>query len=288
MLRARRLAESINRFNTDKIPFYISVPQSDIDKFRECFMGIKDANFVTDEKILKLTGDVYGAIPSFFPRYLIQQLVKMEFWRFNPCENYVWIDSDSYFIKNFTTSDFFSSNGITPYTIMHLSTDLFDFANKFGKKRIVDDFNKMSRKFKKIFNRKGPSYDFGPSPLIWSSKVLKSLHKEYLNKKNITIYNLLHAYPCEMQLYGEYMLHSHIIPVCQREPLFKVYHYAEQYFESQMKGEYEYSLSKKYLGIVIQSYWTNLKQTKKNSLSRFKKNLKKLLNKFGLYLIFNQ
>jgi hypothetical protein len=35
--------------------------------------------------------------------------------------------------------------------------------------------------------------------------------------------------------------------------LFLFYHYAEQFFEDQMKGESEQSLAERYLGIVMQS-----------------------------------
>jgi hypothetical protein len=79
-----------------------------------------------------------------------------------------------------------------------------------------------------------------------------------------------------MQLYGEYLLFSKVIPVMPVDPLFKIYHYAEQFFEAQMMGESEFSLSKKYLGVVIQSNWAKLPARKKPPLVRLKRFFSKM------------
>lgn len=269
MLRARRMAESVQRFNVDNIPLYISVPSSDLTLFEQCFGNIP-CRFITDEEILAKSCQVNGPLPKRFPSDLLQQLLKLEFWRMGFCENYVWIDSDSYFIKPFKVSDFFHDETV-PYTVQHNSRDLFDFANRTGNKKIIDDFEKLAKKFRKLFNRSGPLYNFGCSPLIWSCKVLLSLHNDYLKPHNITVFDLLQEYHCEMQLYGEYLLFSKAIPVVPVDPLFKVYHYAEQFFEAQMNGESEILLSKQYLGVVLQSNWAKLPEKKKPPLVRLKR-----------------
>ena len=275
MLRARRMAESVQRFNADDIPLYISVPASDLNLFKQCFDTIP-CSFITDEEILDKSFQVHGLLPRRFPSDLLQQLIKLEFWRTGFCKNYVWIDSDSYFIKTFRVEDFFYDETI-PYTVQHDFKDLFDFANRTKNNKIINDFEKLAIKFQKLFNRSGPLYNFGCSPLIWSCKVLESLYKDYLRPNSISIFDLLQEYHCEMQLYGEYLLFSKIIPVRPIDPLFKVYHYAEQFFEAQMKGESEFSLSKTYLGIVLQSNWAKLPEGKKPPLVRLKKFFSKIV-----------
>jgi len=84
-----------------------------------------------------------------------------------------------------------------------------------------------------------------------------------------------------MQLYGEFLLHSQLIPVIPIEPMFKFFHYAEQFFESQMKGESEFSLSKNYFGIVMQSNWTTIK-VKKPTKTRLKIFFRKLFRQLHL------
>jgi hypothetical protein len=279
MFRAWRMAESVQRFNADNISLYISVPSSDLNLFKQCFDNTP-CQFITDEEILEKSCQVHGTLPRRFPSDLLQQLIKLEFWRMGFCQNYVWIDSDSYFIKKFRIKDFFYDDTI-PYTVQHNSQDLFDFANRTRNIKIIDDFEKLAKKFRKLFNRFGPLYNFGCSPLIWSCNVLESLYKDYLKPNNLTIFDLLQEYNCEMQLYGEYLLFSKIIPVIPIDPLFKVYHYAEQFFESQMKGESDFSLSKKYLGVVVQSNWAKLPEKKKPLLVRLKRFFSKMFRQIN-------
>jgi hypothetical protein len=286
MLRARRMAESIQRFNVDDIPFYICIPASDLTLFKQCFADIT-CHFITDKEILDKSCQAHGPIPKQFPSELLQQLIKLEFWRMGFCKNYVWIDSDSYFIKKFRVDNFFHDEN-TPYTVQHKSKDLFDFANRINNKKIISDFEKMAIHFQKLFHRSGPFYNFGCSPLIWSCKVLESLYKDYLMPNHLSIYGLLQEYNCEMQLYGEYLMFSNVMPIIPIDPLFKVYHYAEQFFEAQMNGESEFLLAEKYLGVVIQSNWAKLPEPKKPPSVRlqifFNKMFRQLNQNFRLLL----
>lgn len=278
MYRARRMAQSIHRFNMDNIPLYLSVPSKDIADFKKIFSDIPCC-FITDETILEKSCQIYGKIPELYPTHLIQQLIKLEFWRMGLCSNYVWLDSDSYFIKPFGIKDFFYDEEI-PYTICHKSKELRRFSLRYNK-NIIEDFEKLAKKFQKMFNRSGPYYNFGYAPIIWSCRVLESLYEDYTKPNNKSIYEILYQYPCEMQLYGEYLLYSKSIPVVPIEPIFKVFHYSEQFFESQMLGESEFSLSEDFFGIVMQSNWTSIRKKKKTSI-RLKKNFRKLLRQLHL------
>ena len=271
MLRAKRLAESVARYNADGVPLVVSVPQSDLAAFKTCF-GSTPCQFVTDEEILRLSVAAHGPLPRLFPAHLLQQLLKLEFWRLEMATHYLWIDSDSYFIRPFTQRDFFAADG-TPYLIQHDHDDLLGFAARIGNRKIVEDFQEMAEKFRGWFGRTGPLYCFGPSPLIWSSAVLRHLHEEYLLPQGLSIFQLLEKYPCEMHLYGEYLHHCRIIPIVPRGPLFKVFHYGEQFYESQARGESESSFSQDYLGLVVQSNWAREVTPKKPALVRIKREL---------------
>lgn len=280
MLRARRLADSIQHYNVESLPLYLCVPQKDLASFKMCFEGIR-CHFLTDEEVLCKSCKTQGAIPDSYPRHLMQQLVKLEFWRMRKGYNYLWLDSDSYFIKEFFLSDFLAEENV-PYTIQHQSEELFEFAASYDDS-IIEDFQRLATKMTRLFNRSGPLFDFGYAPLIWSGKVLQSLYEDYLAPRRESIYSLLLKYPCEMQLYGEYLHYSKIIPIIPRKPLFKVYHYAEQFFRDQDLGQNEYSLSKDYLGVVMQSNWTSPGKLKKRQwisqkVRKYRKRLKALIN----------
>lgn len=277
MFRAKRLAESVKRFNSDDIPLYFSVPSKDLVAFQNAFRNV-ECHFLTDEAILEKTCHVYGAIPQSFPSHLRQQLIKLEFWRMGLCENYVWIDSDSYFLRHFHENDFFFDEN-TPYTIRHDTQELRQFSAKHDT-IIIEDFERLAKKFQQLFNRSGPYYNFGYPPIIWSCLVMKSFYEDYIKSNNTTIFQILEKYPCEMQLYGEYLLYSKTIPIIPIDPMFKVFHYAEQFFESQMQGESETSLSKDFFGVIFQSNWARIDQKKTMStmLSQFFRRLRRSTN----------
>lgn len=279
--RARRMVESVNRFNCDEIPLFVSVPEADMALFKDLFNGVK-CNLITDESILDRTISVYGAIPKSFPSHLIQQLIKLEFWRMGLCSHYVWLDSDSFFIKPFGKTIFFDNNAV-PFTIQHHSNELREFSQRYDKV-IIEDFERMASRVQGLFGRSGPIYDFGYPPLIWSCKVLQNFHEEYLRPRNTTIFEILEHYPSEMHLYGEYLHHSGAIPIVAREPLFKVFHYREQFLESQELGESEFSLSKDYVGIIIQSNWARVEKEIfciriKKMIRRMRRQVKSLFNR---------
>jgi len=281
MLRAKRLAESIRRYNADAIPFFMCVPKKDLDSFKSCFKGIR-CTFLTDEEILSESCRTYGPAPDSYPQHLLQQLIKLEFWRMGTCRNYLWLDSDSYFIKAFFLTDFLTEEGV-PFTIQHHSEELFDFAATYDDS-IIESFQYLASKIARGFNRSGPLYNFGYAPLIWSCKVLQGLYEDFLADRHESIYSLLVKYPCEMQLYGEYLLYSRKIPIFPKSPLFKVYHYAEQFFIDQMSGENDYSLSRRYLGVVMQSNWAspskfNKKRMIRQKIRKYRKRIKYLFNR---------
>ncbi len=279
LLRAKRMAESVLRFNRDAIPLYMSVPSPEIELFKKEFQNLP-CHFVTDEEILNSCSKIHGPPPRLFPAHLLQQLIKLEFWRLKKCEHYLWTDSDSYFLKPFYTRDFFH-NDETPLLVMHHARELRDFAQRHDP-RIGEKLDERIEAIQQLFGRKGEPFSFGDPPLIWSSAILEALSGEFLKSRKMSIYELLYRYPCEMQLYGEFALASNIRTIVPTEPFFKVFHYAEQFLESQRKGESEYSIARKYLGVIIQSNWTNKKKKKKNDLARFKRFLREQQRKLGL------
>ena len=111
--RAKILLDSIIKYNTDQIPFYISVPKKDIELFVKV-LGNESYTLIADETI-----DVKNA------GHKGQQIVKSQFWKLGLCENYVCIDSDCFFIKPFHVKDFMF-NEQTPYTICHEYKSFFE------------------------------------------------------------------------------------------------------------------------------------------------------------------
>ncbi len=248
--RVVNLVESIHKFNADKIPVYISVPSQDVTLFHQ--VSGNGVTIIEDEDIYD--GDA--------PGWIQQQIVKSNFWKLELCENYVCIDSDGYFIKDFCISDFMYDDE-TPYTVIHEQKELFTWTvskvNQLGFDPKISYTNDR-QKIMDLFGRTGKYYDFGPVPTIWSGKVWKSLEDNYITPNNLTWEQMLEYSPSEFSWYGESLLAFKAINIYPCEPIFKVFHYAQQIQEHIQNGITQEMISQNYLGIIMQSNFNaNLK-----------------------------
>jgi hypothetical protein len=248
--RAKNLLESIHKFNSDSIPFYISVPSQDVELFKNT-LGNEGYTLIRDEDIDSDNDGWKG-----------QQIVKSQFWKLGLCENYLCVDSDCFFIKPFTVDDFMFDDE-TPYTICHEYKHFFEF---FDKHPYVshnqpmnfdprESFIKERQHIMSLFGRKGVVYDFGPGPTIWSSKVWKSLEDNYILYNDTSFSKLIEINGSEFTWYGEWLLYSQEIRLIPKGPLFKNYHYVSQFEYDKQYGYNLDKISKLYLGVGMQSIY---------------------------------
>ena len=242
--RVVALCESITKHNKDNIPFYISVPRHDLNMF-EAILKDGFVKIIPDDEIDPNCDGWIG-----------QQIVKSQFWKLGLCENYVCLDSDSEFVRDFYISDFmFDEN--TPYTICHEHRELFEWAdrNNLG----FDTYQSYLRDrhtIKNLFhNPTQVTHDFGPSPVIWSRKVWESLEENYIKSNGLTFSQLIQHVGSEFTWYGEWLLRSKAIPLIPRGPLFKVYHYQQQWIDDRKNNIDLDQLRKYYMGTIFQSNW---------------------------------
>ena len=240
--RVVNLVDSVNQYNTDNIPFYVSVPKEDVVLFKQ----IGNINVVDDNDIVE----------SNTPGWIQQQLVKANFWKLGIAENYLCLDSDSYFIRPFSFSDFMA-NKSTPYTVIHEQKELFswtvarkDVLGFDPKQSYIEDREKV---MSGVFERTGKYYDFGPSPVIWSAKVWKDLEDKYMKLNGLEFKDLIAYSASEFTWYGEALLNFNSIELYPVEPLFKVFHYPQQYLEYKQQNITESMIAQNYMGIVMQS-----------------------------------
>lgn len=256
----KKLLASIIRHNKDNLPLVVSVNDEDFDFFDKEF---RDKNFqlIKDSQIDPCTLE---------NKWVYQQIIKSQVHRLNICENYVCIDSDSYFIRDFFFHDFMYSDEI-PYTVIHEQKELFGWSSNNIKEIGFNPKNEFLNDRKYIMDkleRKGKIYDFGPSPVIWSTKVWQSFEEHYLEKNNLTFKSCFEERPSEFTWYGEWLLKNVVIPIYPAEPLFKVFHYEKQYNDFLKQKFTLESLEENYLGIVLQSNWNKNKEKKRFRLFR--------------------
>lgn len=280
-LRLKRLLESVKQFNVDQLDFYISTPKAD-KALLEQVLGVGGYVWVADEDIVAANPKSDFAKYQAMPGGLSQQIIKSEFWRLGFSENYLCLDSDSLFIRNFYKSDFLSNDGV-PYTVLHQNKELFQIATNRGHDKVERDLRIEAERVKALFNRQGPNFYCAPAPFIWSAKVWQSLNAEYLEPKGISLWDFISPEHPETLIYGEALLKYRAIPLIAIEPLFRTYHYDWQYFLMKRLGETEAKLAQNYLGIIYQSAWESeltLGQSQKSLASQLLKRVKRL----GRYL----
>ena len=239
--RVIELSKSIKTYNRDNIPFYISVPQEDIQTFKNSIPFFTD---ILDD----------GDIHQFNKGWVGQQFIKSHFYKLKLSRFYVCIDSDSYFIKDFYIKDFLV-NPTTPYMVMDENNTMFEWTDRYHRdcfpfnprESYEDDYTKI----KEFFGREGKTYHYGPTPCIWDTIVWEELDEEY------GISTLFKIKPNELNWYGEAVLNkgNKFLPC---SPLFKCFHYQPQYEFHKQLGWNEDDFKPQYLGIVLQSNWNGV------------------------------
>lgn len=278
--RTVKLAQSIQKHNRGGIPFYISVPESDVELFKE---SLKDYEaIIFDEK------DIFKANPKLDIQTLYeirgglrQQVIKSEFWRLGISENYLVLDSDCIFIRDFDEDDFIFKDNI-PYSVIHEGRDVLQATERFGPRKIRHHFLADREPIKAALGRKGVTYDFGYAPFLWSGKVWESLDVNYLTPNNMNFLEAVLLCGSEFTWYGESLINFRAIPIYPREQLFMHYHYEHQLWAHQILGIKEELLARDYLGVVYQSNWESwgdFGPSNKSISSRVWRSIKRVLKK---------
>lgn len=251
--RVLRLAQSVQSFNTDDLPFYVSVPKDDVPLFRQEFRELK-AEIIDDDAILSQNPLLVPGEVHSLPGHISQQIVKSEFWRLNLADTYMCLDSDAFFIRPFRRTDFLLGDG-TPYTVLDEGHEFLDAALSLGKEHVVKAFLRDAGKVQALFGREGRTYSFGPFPVLWHRSVWESLDAEYLRPNGMTLKDAIVQIPVESHWYGEALLKYRAIQIMPCQPLFKVYHYAWQLDRDRRSGLGNPQLAQLYGGVIYQSAW---------------------------------
>ena len=286
LLRVKRLLESLRHHNTQAIPFYISTPEADKAVLFELLGEGSDFHWISDESIVQSNPRAPQDIQKTKPGSIGQQVIKSEFWRLGIADNYLCIDSDSVFIRDFNKTDFLAPDGM-PYTVLHQNKELFQLATNRGYLRVERDLRKEAETVKALFSRVGPNYYCAPAPFIWSAKVWQSLDAQYLQPKGITLWDLVTPEHPESLLYGEALHNYQAIPVRAIESLFRIYHYDWQFYLSRRLGETVDKLKQNFMGVIYQSAWESeldFGTPSKSFLSRVLKRAKRFLRFLNSYI----
>lgn len=258
--RAKRCINSLNKHNKDNLPIYLIIKKEEEVFFNKVFGDI-EVNIVYDEEIAKT--------PSM-PGWLYQQIIKSQFWVTGLAENYLCVDSDVVFFKDYYLSDFMYDDN-TPYTVIGERKDFLDEAYLLGRVTKHSDFQNRDMlgaritKATKVLRDIIPNihqkfYDYGTAPYNFSGKVWKSFHDNYLIPNKITFTDLAIqlnsiGVMSESCIYGEYFLYCNEVRLLPVSPYVKCYHDKKHYEWDTQQGRKLEHLKLNWFGYAFQSNW---------------------------------
>lgn len=245
-----RILKSYNKFNVDLIKLYLVVPFNEISEFKK--FESENIILLDEEQLSKHL--VTEPINNIRPGYINQEIIKLSFWELELCKNYLCLDSDGVFLRNFFISDFMYTIE-TPYSILVEDNELKIEPEYYNTHWIGRDIQ-----IKKIIKSIGlpirnhylTCHGFG----IFSSIILKSLKDNFMRSNNFTYANLMEISPYEFSWYNIWLQFDKSIEIHVREPLFKYFHHRNHHLELIIKNINMKDLSRGYVGIVINSNYS--------------------------------
>ena len=252
--RVKKLKESIEKYNKDNIPFYISCPRAEKELLFS-IIGKENYTYIADEDIHPPNPNLTG--------WMQQTPIKLHAYEQLNCKNVLIMDSDCYFIKDFYEKDFIAYDDV-PYSIIHENKQVQEYNSfLFNREYKTAEYCKAQMAYREVFGGKSNRiYDYGPNPHLFSAKVLDHLKENYLEPNGFTFESFYFAmkqaypniHPRESLTYGEYLLAAKPIDIIPSGPLFKMYHWPEMVdFEEKIGMFKEESIKHNYLGILYQS-----------------------------------
>lgn len=244
------MIKSFNNFNKNNIPMYISVPNDDLETFKK--YQSENIKIISDESYAQS----YFADESYFNLpigYVNQEICKLSFWETGYAENYLCIDSDLEFIRDFYITDFMADEE-TPYIVLVQDKDLSiekhyqDFW-KWRQNLIQKIYDEMDLNDKRFRTCHGNT--------VLNSAVLASLKKDFMEKKGYSYKDLIKISPYEFTWYNVWFQKCGLIKEMAVEPFFKTFHMRLDYIFSRLKMISIEDLKQAYIGIIMNGNWQN-------------------------------
>jgi hypothetical protein len=247
-LRARNLLESVIRHNTEKIPTWIACPRDDLKLFKNLELE-SWINCINEESIpVKLaTNDLNGISAG----YLNQEVLKLGFSELNLSDHYFCLDSDGLFLNDFKRRDFVTQAGIPKIVLVQdkdLQIDDFYYSRHWAAREV------QLRKIAKLMLPEDDEmvlktcHNFQ----LFTTEYMKRFKFEILERNKWDYLDCILYSPYEFSWYN-YFVQSREMPFIQVEPYFKMVHSFEEFVSMKISGSNSKSISRAYMGIVVNS-----------------------------------
>jgi len=251
----RRLLDSISKYNRDRISVFISVPANDLPAFQDLARRHTDVSVLADEHFGIPTVD--RKIWGFAPGYITQQLVKLSVQRLAEARNYLILDSDTYFIRDFRTTDFIAPDG-TGLTVLAADKDLV------ADPAYAPFATGRAMKLDLIAERLGASTLSRATchnNTVFQDSVLREFH-DWCAAEGLSLLDLMNIAPVEFTWYNFFLAKYCPERLIRIEPFIKMLHTRSEYRRLVAAGFSHESLRRAYLGVCINSGWAGSRQSR--------------------------
>lgn len=244
----KEMIKSFNKYNRDNINLYLSAPQNDLEKFKNFS---QDNIFVISDE--SYAGEYLVNMPTagFSAGYFNQEICKLAFWETDFAENYLCLDSDVIFIRDFYVSDFMKDEHI-PYTVLVQDKEIHSAS-------WYSHYKQRKEWIKKIWDYleyDDTRYRTCHGVQVLNSKVMKSLKEDFMRKKNLEYKDLIEYSPLEFSWYNAWFQKSEIIKEYAVEHFVRYFHNRADYLFSRLSALSLDRLKNEYVGIVLNSNWS--------------------------------
>jgi hypothetical protein len=277
--RVRQLLDTVQIHDRDGWPVALSVPAADEELFRGHLGGhYPRLHLVTDEFL------VGGPITQ---SWRSQQIVKLHLDRLDLADAWLLVDSDFYFVRDFTVRDFVDDQGRLGFVVsrerlayepsnpqlmshVHGSRALTPLTREallalavpgaeYGtipafhglRDALVRPTNfELQRRIRRVFRRQGSPLEYMPGP-VWSRHALARFRAEFLSPRGLDARKLIEYSPWEYVWLGEWMIANGCANVFPMEPVFLHFDSDAAIAHAKNRGLTKARIAERYLGIAL-------------------------------------
>jgi hypothetical protein len=246
------MLKSFHQFNRDDIALYVSVPEQEVCFFSDAVC--QTVHIISDESY---AGSYFADATSwgFSIGYFNQEICKLAFWETEIAENYLCIDSDIIFIRDFYVTDFMADD-TAPYTVLVMDKDLsmekhYRAHWQWRQATIQKIYDTVGLEDRRLRTCHGMQ--------VLSAAVLRSLKNDFLASEKWAYKDLVETAPLEFTWYNAWFQKCGLVKEVAVEPFFKTFHARFDYTLSRIKQIRLGDLAGAYVGIILNSNWADKK-----------------------------
>jgi hypothetical protein len=244
-----RLLDSFARHNADGVDLHLVVPPDDSAAF---------ARLAADHVVL--SGEdafaehlTHEPVAGFSPGYINQEIVKLCFWESGAADNYLCLDSDAEFVRDFHVADFMADE-TTPFTFLSEDSELQaepDYyashwvARRERLRRIQEEIGLTDAPLRTVHGH-----------AVFSATVLRAFRDRFLAPRGWDYVDALALAPYEPTWYSLWLQKDRTIPIVEREPVIKTFHDPTQQLDYVLRGLDADDVARGYVAVVVNSNYS--------------------------------